>query len=343
MAGGPSTPDLVAAVARAGGYGFVAGGYRTPGQLRDDIATTRSLTGAPFGVNLFVPSAPGDPSAVADYASTLAPDASRLGVALGEPRWDDDAYEGKLEVVTSAAVHLVSFTFGCPTSSTVDRLHRADCRVAVTVTSVAEARAALDAGTDMVAVQGTEAGGHQGSFLDLTPNHLPLLELLAELVEVTDLPLIGTGGVMGGADVASVLAAGAVAVQIGTALLCTPEAGTSAPYRRALLDGRYADTIVTRAFSGRYARGLANEFALAHHDRAPQAYPEVHHLTRPLRAAATRAGDASVPNLWAGTGWRLITADPAGTVIARMAGEARRLLGGPRGGSGGSGRSRPHH
>ena len=139
----------------------------------------------------------------------------------------------------SAGVHLVSFTFGCPTPSTVDLLHRADCRVAVTVTSVAEARTAVDAGTDMVAVQGTEAGGHLGSFLDSDPNRQPLLGLLAELVEVTDIPLIAAGGVMSGADAAEVLAAGAVAAQVGTALLCTPEAGTSAPYRQALLDGRY--------------------------------------------------------------------------------------------------------
>ena len=324
MAGGPSTPALVAAVAGAGGYGFLAAGYRTPGQLRDDIAATRALTGAPFGVNLFVPAAPGDAGAIAAYAAHLAPDARRLGVALGRPRWDDDDYQAKLDEVVSAHVHLVSFTFGCPTPSAVDRLHAADCRVAVTVTSSEEALAAVGAGADVLAVQGTEAGGHQGSFLDLVPNRRPLRSLLDEIIEATDVPLIGAGGVMTGSDVAGVLAAGAIAVQIGTALLCAPEAGTSPPYRQALLDGRYADTIVTRSFSGRFARGLANEFALAHHAEAPQAYPEVHHLTRPLRAAATAAGDASVPNLWAGTGWRRVTAEPAGTIIARMAGEATR-------------------
>ncbi len=324
MAGGPSTPALVAAVAGAGGYGFVAAGYRSPEELRDDIAATRAATGAPFGVNLFVPSAPGDAAAVGGYAADLEPEVRRLGVALGPPRWEDDGYEAKLEVVATARVNLVGFTFGCPSATTVDGLHRADCRVVVTVTSVAEARTAMTCGADFLAVQGTEAGGHQGSFLDLAPNHRPLLSLVGELIEVTDVPLIGAGGVMTGAEVAAVLAAGAAAVQIGTALLCTPEAGTSAPYRQALLDGRYPDTMVTRAFSGRYARSLANEFARAHHQRAPQAYPEVHHLTRPLRAAATRAGDASVPNLWAGTGWRRIRADPAGTIIRRMAGEAMR-------------------
>jgi nitronate monooxygenase len=326
MAGGPSTPALVAAVSGVGGYGFVAAGYRTPDQLTAEIAATRSLTGAPFGVNLFVPSEPGDRAAVAAYAADLEPEAGRLGVALGEPRWEDDAYQAKLDVVEAARVDLVSFTFGCPTARVVDRLHTAGCRVAVTVTSVAETRAAVDVGTDILVVQGTEAGGHQGSFLDLTPNRQSLRSLLEELVAIAGVPIVGTGGVMTGADVAEVLAAGAVAVQIGTALLCSPEAGTSAPYRGALLGHRYPDTIVTRAFSGRFARGLANEFALAHDGQAPQAYPEVHHLTRPLRAAATSAGDPSVPNLWAGTGWRHITTDPAGAIVRRLADDAGRVV-----------------
>ncbi len=324
MAGGPSTPALAAAVSNAGGYGFLAAGYQTPDQLASEIAATRSLTDAPFGVNLFVPSKAGDSAAVARYAGELESEAERLGVALGEPHWDDDAYPAKLEVVGSARIDVVSFTFGCPTAEAVDRLHATGCRVAVTVTSVAEAHAAADVGSDVLAVQGTEAGGHQGCFIDLGPNQRPLRLLLAAIAAVTDVPLIGAGGIMTGNDAAEALTAGASAVQIGTALLCTPEAGTSSPYRAALLDGRYPDTIVTRAFSGRLARGLANEFAMAHDGQAPQAYPEVHHLTRPLRAAATRAGDPSVPNLWAGTGWRGITTDPAAVIIRRLADGATR-------------------
>ncbi len=319
MAGGPSTPELTAAVVAAGGYGFVAAGYLSADGLRQAISDTRALTGGPFGVNLFVPSAPGDPAEVARYAEVLQPEAVRLGVELGEPRWEDDDYDAKLEVVESAGIHLVSFTFGYPSAGTVDRLRRADCLVAVTVTSVPEAEAAVAVGTDVLVVQGTEAGGHQGAFLDLAPATRPLLSLLAEIRAVTDLPIIGSGGIMSGADGAAALGAGAAAVQVGTALLCTPEAGTSAPYRRALRDGRYTDTILTRAFSGRFARGLANEFALDHDGQAPSAYPEVHHLTRPLRIAATRAGDASVPNLWAGTGWRALTSEPAGAVVGWIA------------------------
>jgi len=318
MAGGPSTPALAAAVAAAGGYGFVAGGYLSVDGLHEAIARTRRLSRAAFGVNLFVPSEPGDREQVAAYAAALQPDVERLGVALGEPRWEADSYDGKLDVVTATHVHLVSFTFGCPSAEIIDRLHGADVQVAVTVTSVLEAQLAVEAGADLLVVQGTEAGGHQASFADLAANHRPLLSVLGEIRESSDVPMIGTGGVMTGRDAAAVLGAGAIAVQIGTALLCTPEAGTSAPYRQALLDARYPDTILTRAYSGRFARGLANQFALDHAGQAPQAYPEVHHLTRPLRSAATQAGDTSVPNLWAGTGWRQLSADPAATISARQ-------------------------
>jgi nitronate monooxygenase len=133
-----------------------------------------------------------------------------------------------------------------------------------------------------------------------------------------DLPLVAAGGIMTADDAGAALNAGAVAVQLGTAFLCTPEAGTSAPYRSALLQHRYQDTLITRAFSGRWARGLANRFAVEHPD-APRGYPQVHHLTRPLRAAAARAGDPDVPNLWAGTGWRTVRDEPAAAVIGRVA------------------------
>jgi len=149
-----------------------------------------------------------------------------------------------------------------------------------------------------------------------------LLSILSEIRETTEIPLIGSGGIMTGREAAAVFRAGAIAVQVGTALLCTPEAGTSVPYRQALLDGRYPDTILTRAYTSRFARGLANRFALDHDGEAPQAYPEVHHLTRPLRSAATRVGDTTVPNLWAGTGWRQVTAEPAATIVRRIAADA---------------------
>ena len=302
MAGGPSTPALTAAVSRAGGLGFLAAGYLTPDQLRATLADTRRLTGEPVGVNVFCPSIPAPAAPVEAYAQLLQPESDRLGVPLGDPRWEDDHYADKLELVAAERVPMVSFTFGCPEADAVEALHAAGCSVVVTVTSSGEAELAEQAGADLLAVQGTEAGGHQASFLERVPNVRPLAELLEDVRSSVTLPMVASGGIMSGSEGAAALRGGAVGVQLGTAFLCCPEAGTSALYRRALLEGTYADTVLTRAFSGRYARGLANRFAVTYSDAAPEAYPEVHHLTRPLRTAATRAGDPGTPNLWAGHG-----------------------------------------
>ena len=319
MAGGPSTPELAAAVAAAGGYGFLAGGYLSPEALREAILATRSLTTCPFGVNLFVPSVPSERAAIERYAAALRPEADRLDVELGEPRWDDDGYTAKLDVVAAERPDLVTFTFGCPGPDVVARLQAAGVRVGVTVTAVEAATTAAGAGADLLIVQGTEAGGHQGGLDDHGPNRTPLLQLLGQVRAATSLPLIGSGGVMDSAGLRAVLNAGAVAAQLGTALLCTPEAGTSEVHRRALLARQFADTVLTRAFSGHYGRGLANRFAREHAD-APRGYPEIHHLTSPLRAAARRAGDPDVPNLWAGTGWRSVQALPAAELVRAIVG-----------------------
>jgi nitronate monooxygenase len=318
MAGGPSTVELAAAVATAGGFGYLAGGYLSPEALLAALGQFRDLAGGPVGVNLFVPAEPADGSAIRAYADLLGADAARFGAQLGDPSWDDDQYPGKVDALVDADVHTVSFTFGCPDPSDVVRLRAKGIVVAVTVTSAAEARHAVDAGADLLIVQGTEAGGHQASFNSSAPNDTALLDALAEVRAAADRPIVAAGGITTPHAAAAALQAGASAVQIGTALLCTPEAGTNPVYREALLSHRYERTIVTRAFSGRWARGLANGFALAHPD-APDGYPQVHHLTKPLRAAAIAAGDPEVPNLWAGTAWQRIRAEPAATIVRDIA------------------------
>jgi nitronate monooxygenase len=321
MAGGPSTPELTAAVAAAGGFGFAAAGYLSPPALTDLLDRTRALTAGPIGVNVFVPGPrTARASEVAEYARALAPLAERFDVALGQPVWDDDAFAAKMDLLERSGVHTVSFTFGCPPRPALARLRAAGVQTAVTVTSAGEAATAADAGADLLIVQGAEAGGHQGTFDPTTPNETGLLSALAA-IRPLGLPLIAAGGIMSAEHTEAALQAGAVAVQIGTALLATPEAGTSAVHRAALLERTCPGTAVTRAFSGRWARGLANRFAREHVD-APGGYPEIHHLTRPLRAAATRAGDADVPNLWAGVGWSEVVAEPAAEVVRRIAGAA---------------------
>jgi nitronate monooxygenase len=326
MSGGPSTPELAAAVANAGGMGFVAAGYRTPDALRDAIAATRALTDGPLGVNLFAPTgAAADPEVVRRYAERLAPEAERAGVALGEPRFDDDAFGAKLEIVLDAPVEVVSFTFGCPPAEVLARVRASGRGAWVTVTDGAEARAAVAAGADALVAQGVEAGGHRGAFADREDRFdSGLLALLQVLGARVDVPLVATGGLATGRGVAAVLAAGAAAAAVGTAFMRCPEAGTSAPHRAALATDR--PTGLTRAFSGRLARGIVNRLQAEHSAEAPIAYPEIHHVTTPLRAAAREAGDESVINLWAGQAHELGTDEPAAEVVARLAREARAAL-----------------
>ncbi|WP_214409156.1 nitronate monooxygenase [Sphaerisporangium fuscum] len=324
LAGGPSTPELAVAVSEAGGLGFLAAGYRSADDLRADIAAVRSRTAAPFGVNLFVPSAGQvDRAAVDAYAARLRAEAERHGVELGAPADDDDAWQAKLAVVTEERVPLVSFTFGLPAREVIEQVRAAGASVAVTVTTPDEAVAAHAAGADILVAQGIEAGGHRGGFTDDAGDY-GLLTLLRLVLRATPLPVVAAGGIADGAGVAAVLVAGAVAAQLGTAFLRCPEAGTSAAHREAL--GSYDRTAVTRAFTGRRARGLVNRFLREHSEEAPAAYPQVHHLTAPLRAAGRKAGDASVVNLWAGQAHRLAEEVPAGELVRRLAAEARESL-----------------
>jgi len=326
MAGGPSTPALAAAVANAGGLGFLAAGYRSSADLQDDLLRVGALTRQPVGVNLFVAEyTVVDEAAVAAYGETIAPLAARHGAPLGLPRFDDDELEAKLAVVCDARPPIASFTFGCPSSLAVERLRERDIAVWITITDPDEARLAASAGADALVVQGAEAGGHRGTFRDADGNgEIALLPLLRLVRRVTGLPLVAAGGIGDGRAVAAVLAAGARAAQIGSAFMRCPEAGTSDPHRAAL--ARPGRTALTRAFSGRRARGIVNAFMREHDTDAPSAYPHVHHLTAPLRAAARHAGDAEAINLWAGQAYRLAEEAPAGELVSRWGAEAASAL-----------------
>jgi nitronate monooxygenase len=327
MAGGPSSTALIAAVGAAGGLGLLPAGYLTPEEFARRVDEVAAATDAPWGVNLFLPGpATEDPDGVARHAAALAPLAAAHGVALGEPRWDDDELDAKVDVVLARRPAVVTVTFGCPDPELVGRIREGTGAVVATATTPEEAALATAAGVDGLAVQGAEAGGHRGTFADDRAHPgggelVPLLELLPRVRAATPLPLLAAGGLMTGADVRAALDAGASGALLGTAFLCTPEAGTSAVHREALLGRRYAGTTVTRAFTGRPARGLANPLALGFPD-APSAYPEVHHLTRPLRAAAAAQGDPDAVHLWAGEGWAAVTEEPAGALVARIAREA---------------------
>jgi len=321
MAGGPSTPALAAEVSGAGGLGFVAAGYRGADAFATDMAEVRAATDAPFGANLFVPGSPDvDEAALRAYVDELGPEA-------GEPRFDDDAWDAKLERLHDDPVAAVSFTFGCPAPGIVASLKNAGSEVWVTVTSLAEARTARDAGADVLVLQGVEAGGHRGMFDDPPGggeglSALSLLRLVAS--SEIELPLVSTGGITDAPAVAAVLAAGAAAAQLGSAFMLCPEAATNPAHRAEL--AKAAPTALTRAFSGRLARGIENRFMREHGANAPRAYPHVHHATSPIRAAARKREDAGGFNLWAGQAHSLARELPAAELVRELSAGAYAAL-----------------
>ncbi|GAB4006253.1 nitronate monooxygenase [Nocardioides ultimimeridianus] len=323
MAGGATTPELVAAVSGAGAFGFLAAGYQTAEAMTADIAALRGLGAERFGMNLFLPAAAGiDEPAFRAYARQIQPDAERYGLDVtGEPlREDDDQWRAKVDALVADPVELVSVTFGIPPAEDLRALQGAGTQVLVTVTTVDEARAARDAGADGLVVQGSAAGGHSGTHDPRRPI-VPVATdaLVRDVVATTGLPVVAGGGVDGPEAVRRILAAGAEAVAVGTMLLRTDESGASQIHRDALVDDRFTETVITRAFTGRPARGLRNAFIDAHEAVAPFGYPAIHHLTRGIRRAAVRAGDPDRVHLWAGTGHRSAPTGRAAEVVGRLA------------------------
>ena len=322
MAGGPTTPALVAASARSGGMGFLAAGYKTAEQLEKQITEVRA-TAPVFGVNLFAPNpVTVDPAAYRRYAEALRPIAERYGVTLPpEPVEDDDQWEQKVDLLRHDPVPVVSLTFGIPSRQAIAALRSHGSVVAQTVTNAAEARAAADAGVDMLVVQGWAAGGHSAT---LTPGRFPepapIAALVAMIKDVTPLPVIAAGGLTTPAQVAEVINAGAEAVMVGTALLRTVESGASAVHQAAVADRSGNETVLTRSFSGRPARGIRNRFIDEYDAIAPSGYPALHHLTSPIRKAAAAAGDSETVHLWAGTGYQQAAAGQAADVLRTLAG-----------------------
>ena len=323
LAGGPSTPELAAAVSEAGGLGFLAAGYLSASELERRVRVTRSLTDRATGVNVFAPgSGPAEPGGYREFVERLEAWGGAEGAELGDARYSDDDWQSKIELLLREQLPVVSFTFGCPDRVVIDRLHDAGSEVWVTVTTPDEADCAERAGADVLVVQGAEAGGHRASFTDRADLPLfGLLPLLSLVLEQSALPLVATGGITTGRALAGVLCAGARAGQVGTAFMLCPEAGTSEVHRAALR--AKTETALTRAFTGRLTRGIRNEFVDEHSAAAPIAYPELHYVTAPMRKRAREEGNAELVNLWAGEAHALAREAPAAEIVGALVADAQ--------------------
>lgn len=326
MGGGPSSSALVAAVSEAGGLGSLAGGYLSPDKLRADIAAVRAATEKPFAVNLFVPT-PAEPTSEEIEVVLGVLEAYRVELGLpprptaGGP-WSED-FEAQVAVLVEERVPVTSFTFGLMPAAAVAALHDAGSLLIGTATTVDEAVAVVASGADLVCAQGSEAGAHRGTFLaDADQSLIGTLALVPQVCDAVDVAVLAAGGIMDGRAVAAVLGLGAGAAQLGTAFLRCPEAGTSAPYRRALAAATETSTAVTTAITGRMARGIENRLMRDLRDVAALPYPVMHTLTADLRRRAAERDDPELMSLWCGQGIRLGTELPAGELVRRLADDA---------------------
>lgn len=334
LAGGGDTPALVAAVSEAGALGFIGASYLTPAQIAEAARAVREWTARPFGINLFAPLPPPEPPKDPRPAlERVAPFYAELGLpAPAVPTAGGSAFDEQLAAALASGASVFSFTFGVLPARAIEALKARRMFVMGTATTVDEAVALEQAGVDAVVTQGSEAGGHRGTFATaFETGMVGTIALVPQVVDAVKVPVVASGGIMDGRGIAAALALGAGAVQLGTAFLTCHEAGVPDAYKQAILSAREHETRLTRAFSGRPARGIVNRFMTeVERADAPGAilpFPLQNALTRPLRTAAARQGRAEFLSLWAGQGLRMARRQSAADLIARLAAETEAAVG----------------
>jgi nitronate monooxygenase len=333
MAGGATTPVLVAAASEAGALGFIAAAYLQPEEIIEMGREVHARTSRPFGVNLFAPLPAPDRPDDADRALAIVAEAhAELGLpAPTVPSSSGFDFDAQLRAALEIRASAFSFTFGMLPAHAADAVHARDMFVIGTATTVEEAILLEASGADAVVAQGSEAGAHRGTFAaDFAAAMVGTIALVPQMVDAVRIPVIASGGIMDGRGVAAALALGASAVQLGTAFLTCEESGAPEVYKAAILEAREDETRITRAFSGRPARGIGNRF-MADVERGGESdsilpYPLQNSLTRPMRSAAAKQGRAEFLSLWAGQGVRLARRESARAMVERLAEEANSVV-----------------
>ncbi|MCX7125475.1 MAG: nitronate monooxygenase [Gammaproteobacteria bacterium] len=305
MAGGFTTPELVAAVSNAGGLGSLGAGYMPASEIKKAIQEIRGLTDKPFAVNLFIPKA--------HYASTekitkachdIEESCSELAVKIKpvSPPYSP-LFEEQMKVIIAEKIPVFSFTFGLLDSAWIKKLKVNNTIIIGTATNLSEGLLLQESGADMIVAQGSEAGGHRGTFaVNMEEGLIHLPNLVSQLSEKIKISIIAAGGIMNGNDIAKMLSLGAASVQMGTAFLTCTESGAHPSFKKLLLSMKRDETILTRAFSGAYARGIKNKFT-EHMELKKENildYPIQNALTNQMRKVAKEKNDTDFMSLWAG-------------------------------------------
>ncbi|GIO88927.1 MULTISPECIES: NAD(P)H-dependent flavin oxidoreductase [Paenibacillus] len=331
MAGGPTTPELVAAVSNAGGLGNLGAGYLTPEQLRHAIRKIRALTDRPFGVNLFVLEQPEESEeTIAKMAEYLNSSRKELGIPQNPPLPQySESFEEQVQVLLEERVPVFSFTFGIPSPGVIQSMKQRGTFVMGTATTVDEAIQLELSGVDAIVAQGSEAGGHRGTFLKNGSDALiGLMALVPQICDHVSIPVIASGGIMDGRGLVASLALGAAAVQMGTAFLACTESGAHPTYKQKILSANEDATVITCAYSGKAARGIRTEFIRGMHmypGKIPP-YPIQHVMTRDIRQAAAMANKPEYMSLWAGQGLRLAKDRSAAAIVKQTMDQANMLV-----------------
>jgi nitronate monooxygenase len=325
MAGNGDSPELVAAVSNAGGVGFFGASYLSPEQIVGAASAVLSMTSRPFGINLFAPTPQADPAISAEtMLKRLAPYFAEVGLpAPSLPQMPGHSFEAQLAAALETGASCFSFTFGLIPPSAIQAIKSRNMFLIGTATTVEEAITLEKSGVDAIVAQGSEAGGHRGTFSgDFASGMVGSMSLVPQVVDAVRIPVIASGGIMDGRGIVAALALGASAVQMGTAFLTCEEAGAPNAYKQAILSASEDQTRITRAFSGRPARGIVNRFMteveFQHSDDAILPFPLQNALTRPLRTAAAKQGRAEFLSLWAGQGVRMARRQRASELMARL-------------------------
>jgi len=323
MGGANATPPaLVAAVSNAGGLGFLGAAYMAPDQIAKECAAIRSLTDRPFGINLFapteVPDSAGDVDAAVDWIARYH---AELGISPPKPpSLPTHTFDQQLDVALDGGISVFSFTFNTLPAETIARVKQRGVYVVGTATTVEEARILARVGVDAIAAQGSEAGAHRGTFAgDFESSMVGTMALVPQIVRVVDLPVIACGGLMNGSAIVAAMKLGASAAALGTAFLVTDECGVADSYKNLIIASRDDGTRLTRAFSGRPARGIVNR-AMAEIENSGTilAYPYQNSLTREMRNAAAKQDRAEFLSLWSGQGAALARRMPAARLVETL-------------------------
>ncbi|EKD72660.1 MAG: hypothetical protein ACD_45C00618G0004 [uncultured bacterium] len=331
MAGGATTPQLVAAVSNAGGLGSLGAGYMTADEIKITIKKIKSLTNKAFSVNLFIPEKHHASNEQIEQARKLVQaSCSELNFNVESIKAPfTPPFEEQMNVIVEEKVPILSFTFGIPSKDWIETLKKNAITLMGNATTLAEARQLEENNIDVVVAQGSEAGGHRGTFLGSTENALiSISSLVPLLIEHIKIPVIAAGGIMNAEKIVELLTLGASAVQMGTAFLCCTESGIHPRYKELLLNISHDNTILTRAFSGKLARGIVNKFItrMQSHEKNILDYPIQNALTSAMRKEAAKQNNADFMSMWAGQAAQFCKALPAAQLIEELNSEVTTLL-----------------